>query len=230
MQAKFTVQIDSFNKISKIQNAWSDEDYRALMTLMGFDEDLDSMDATELKEMCMMSLNDQEPADAAKVVLTHLFPDLKPGKVDQISHDMMDDRSWEEYPDCLYHEGFFNAYGLLRDAFNGTFAKPTGVEFVMTVTADHLDDMAIFDESLEPAIVRLLASGQGDDALINRLYEDQIKGTLFPEAPGIVWQLKQVTDSGLTRQFSLVSSYFWLENFEQLDGFEAVSHADVIED
>lgn len=227
MQSKFTVQIDTFNKINKIQNAWSNEDFKALMTIMDFDDDVDAMEAAELREMCMMSLNDLEPADAAKAVLTHLFPELSKGKIDQISHDMMDDRSWEEYPDCLFHERFFSAYALLREAFNGTFAKPTGVELTFTVTAAHDEDMAIFDESLHSSIVRLLASGQGDDALINRLYEDQIQGTQFPEAPGLVWQLKQIADGGLMRQFSLVSSYFWMENFEQVDTFKAVSHADL---
>ena len=227
MQAKFSVQIDSFHKISKIQNAWSNEDYRALMSIMDFDDDVDAMEAAELREMCMMSLNDLEPADAAKAVLTHLFPELPKGKIEQISHDMIDDRSWEEYPDCLFHERFFSAYALLREAFNGIFAKPAGVELTMTVTAAHDEDMAIFDESLASSIVRLLASGQGDDALINRLYEDQIQGTQFPEAPGIVWQLKQTADTGLTREFSLISSNFWMENFEQIDNFKAVSHADI---
>ena len=226
MQAKFTVQIDSFKKISKIPNAWSGDEYKALLTLMDFDDDVDAMDAAELREMCMMSLNDQEPVGAAKVVLTHLFPELSAGKIDQISHDMLDDRSWEEYPDCLLHERFFSAYALLREAFNGTFAKPTGVELAITVTAEHIEEMAIFDESLHSSIVRLLANGQGDDVLINRLYEDQIKGTHFPEAPGLVWQLKQVADEGTTRQFSLVSSYFWMESFEQVESFEAESHAD----
>ncbi|SBS34390.1 hypothetical protein MSP8886_03063 [Marinomonas spartinae] len=216
----------AFRKVSKIQGAWSDRDYRALLSIVGFEDDVEQMDAAELREMCLMSLNDLGSADAAKAVLTHLFPELEKGKIDQVSHDMIDDRSWEEYPDCLFHERFFSAYGLLRDAFNGTFASPTGVELEMTVTVEHVEDMVIFDESLHSSIVRLLANGQGDDALINRLYEDQIKGTWFPEAPGLVWQLKQLTDEGLTRQFSLVSSYFWLENFEQVDIFDVVSHAD----
>ncbi|RCX03518.1 hypothetical protein [Marinomonas foliarum] len=229
MQVTFSVQIDSFKKISKIPNAWSDEDYRALLSIMDFEDDVEKMDAAELREMCMMSLNDLGPADAAKAVMTHLFPELAEGKIDQVSHDMVDDRSWEEYADCLLHERFFNAYGLLREAFNGIFANPTGVELALTVTAGHAEDMAIFDESLHSSIVRLLANGQGDDALINRLYEDQIKGTHFPEAPGLVWQLKQVADEGTTRQFCLVSSYFWMENFEQVESFEAEAHADVEE-
>ncbi|MCW4629764.1 MULTISPECIES: hypothetical protein [Marinomonas] len=229
MQAKFTVQIDSFKKISKISNAWSGEDYKALLTLMDFDDDVDAMDAAERREMCLMSLSDLKPEDAAVVVLTHLFPKLSRGKVEQMSRDMLNESSWEEYPDCLYHERFFNAYGLLREAFNGKFAKPTGAEMTLAVSAAHAEDMAIFDISMHSAIVRLLASGQGDDALINRLYEDQIKGKHFPESKGIVWQLKQIADNGVARQFSLVSSSFWLENFEQMDAFEAVSHADAEE-
>lgn len=226
MQSKFTVQVDSFQKISKIQNAWSVGDFKALLTIMDFDDDVDAMDAGELREMCMMSLSDLKPEDAAAVVLTHSFPTLSRGKVEQISHDMMDEHCWEEYPDCLYHERFFNAYSLLREAFNGKFAKPTGVEIALTVTAAHSEDMTIFDDSLHSSTVRLLASGQDDDALINRLYEEQIQGKYFPEAKGIVWQLKQIADNGLSRQFSLVSSYFWLEYFEQVDEFKAVSQAD----
>lgn len=230
MQAKFTVQIDSFHKINKIKNAWSNEDYHALMTIMDFDDNLEQMDTTELREMCMMSLNDLEPDEAAKVVLTRLFPDESQGKIEQLSHDMPDDRLWEEYSDCLYHERLFSAYALLREAFNGVFAQPTGVELTLTVTGQDSEDMLIFDQSPYSAIVRLFASGQSDDALINRLYEEQIQGQQFPEAPGIVWQLKQIADNGLTRQFSLVSSYFWLKNFQQLDNFKAVSHADAADE
>lgn len=230
MPAKFTVQIDSFRKINKITNAWSDKDYLALMAIMDLDDGLEGMDSKELREMCMMSLNDLEPDEAANVVLTRLFPDESEGKIEQLSHDMLDNRLWEEYSDCLYHERFFSAYALLREAFNGIFAQPTGVEVTFNITAENSEDIAIFDESLYPSFVRLLASGQGEEALINRLYEEQIHGKQFPEASGIVWRLEQIADNGLTRKFSFVSSYFWFENFEQIDEFSAVSHADVDED
>jgi hypothetical protein len=62
--------------IGKIQNVWSSKVYRALMSIIDFDDDVDAMEAAELREVCMMSLNDLEPAEAAKVVLTHLFPDI----------------------------------------------------------------------------------------------------------------------------------------------------------
>lgn len=230
MQAKFTVQIDSFTKINKIPNVWSNQDYLALMAMMDLEEGLEEMNSTELREMCMMSLNDLEPHEAAKVVLSHVFPKESVGKIEQLSHDMADDRLWEEYSNCLYHEGFFSAYALLREAFNGTFAQPSGVELTFSFTGKNTEDMEIFDKSLYSSIVRLLASGQSDDALINRLYEEQIQGQNFPEAPGIVWRLEQIADNGLTRKFSLISSYFWFESFAKLDNFSAVSHGDVYEE
>ncbi|WP_372738998.1 hypothetical protein [Neptunomonas sp.] len=233
MPALFTVKIDSFRKINKIENAWSGEDYHALMEMMGLDDGLEGMDAAELREMCLMSLNDLEADEAAKVVLTHLFADelandeLTEGKIEQLSHDISDDRLWEEYSECLYHERFFNAYALLREAFNGIFAQPTGVEFIVNVRAGNIEDMAIFDESPCASMVRLLAGGLSDNALLHRLYDEQITGLQFPQAPGIVWKLQQLADEGLTRQFSVVSSSFWFESFGQIDEFEASSHADV---
>lgn len=235
MQAQFTVQIGSFRKINKIPNAWSSEDYRVLMEIMGLDDGLEGMDAAELREMCMMSLNDLEADEAAKVVLTHLFADelandeLTEGKIEQLSHDMSDDRLWEEYSDCLYHERFFSAYALLREAFNGIFAQPTGVEFLVNVTAGNIEEMAIFDESPCASMVRLLANGLNDNDLLHRLYEEQIQGEQFPQAPGIVWKLQQVADEGLTRQFSVVSSSFWFESFAHIDEFDASSHADIVD-
>jgi len=228
MNPKFSVQVTAFRKLNKIQNAWSNEDYHALMSIMDLDDGLEGMDASELREMCMMSLSDLEPNEAAKVVLTHLFSDeLTAGKIEQVSHDMPDDRLWEEYSNCLYHERFFSAYALLREAFNGIFAQPTGVEMTISVTAKQRDDLAIFDESQASAVVRLLASGLTDDILINRLFEDQIQGDQFPEAEGIVWRLAQSADNGLTREFSFISSFFWFEPFGHISEYDGTSHADV---
>ena len=226
MQPKFTVQIDAFQKIKQIDNAWSDADFKAMLALMGLEDDVEGMSTSELREMCMMSFSDLSHSEAAAVVLTHLFPELTEGKIDQLSHDMLDERAWEQYPNCLYHESLFNAYALLREAFNGTFAQPTGVQLSLTVTAAQEEDLSIFDASPESAMVRLLANGQSDDALIHRLYEDQIQGNAFPEAPGIVWQLQQVANDGNSRQFRLLSSEFWFGDFEDIDSFEATSHAD----
>ena len=226
MQSQFSVEIQSFQKVSKLTNAWSIADFQSMLSIMDFDDDISAMTDADVKEICLMSLADLTPQRAGEVVLQHLFPKLSKGKIEQISHDMFEERSWEAYPDCLYHERFFNAYGLLRDAFNGKFTKPTGVEMLITVSAANSEELKIFDRSAKPAMVRLLASAQDEDALINRLYEEQIQGKDFPEAAGIIWQLDEVSNVNNQRQFKLISSYFWLSPFESLSHFNGTSSAD----
>jgi len=226
MQPQFNVQISSFCKINKIPDAWSNEDYRQLMAIMGLDDGLEEMEGTELREMSMMSLNDLPVNEAAKMVLTHLFSELPDGKIDQLSNDMVGDRMWEQYSDCLLHERFFSAYALLREAFNGVFAEPTGVEFTINISATNAKDLNIFDQSLHASMVRLLASGSSPDALLHRLYGDQITGTHFPQAPGILWKLELISSEGLTRQYKMVSSDFWFGKLADIEQFEASAHAD----
>ncbi|MBB1269041.1 hypothetical protein [Shewanella sp. SR44-3] len=226
MQQVFAVEIQNFKKVSKLPNAWSNEDYHALMALMELDEGLEGMDATELREMCMMSLSDLEPAAAAKVVLTHQFSEeLAEGKIDQLSYDLAGDRMWEEYSDCQLHHKLFSCYALLREAFNGIFAEPTGVIFSVKITAD-ADALTVFDEPPHAAMVRLLAVGLSPDALMHRLYEDQLSGEIFEEATGILWQCEQVSATERSREFSLISSAFWFAALEGIDDFSGQTHKD----
>jgi len=190
MQEKFNVEVVSFQKISEIENTWNTEDYKVLLSLMDLDEGLDSLEPSELKEMCLMSLNDFEPDEAAKFVLTYLFEDeITEGKIDQISRQMPEGHLWEEYSDCLFHKRFFDAYGLLREAFNGIFAQPMGVELTVNITSENKDSFIVFKESPHAALVRLLSCGLDAGEIINRLYDEQIAGDQFEEAKGIIWDL-----------------------------------------
>lgn len=232
MQKKFDVETVSFKKITTAKGAWGSGDYQALLGLMGLEERLKGASADELKEMCLMSLSDFEPAAAARFVLTHLLPaaDFTEGKIDQLSHEMQEDRLWEEFPDCLFHYTFFNAYGLLRAAFNGVFAEPTGVDITVRITAEQESDFSLFEQSPQATLLRLLAGGMDDNAILNRLYDEQISGASFPAAPGIIWNMREVSQSGLTRDYNLLSSAFWLEPLEQSNAFQAITHADIEEE
>lgn len=221
MSATFTIEINTCQKILSIANAWTRSDYHALMALMELDDGLEELTETDLKDMCLMSLNDLDSSAAANIVLTHLFSDeLSAGKIDQLSHEMADDRLWEEYSDCLLHERFFSAYELLRSAFNGLFAQPTGVALTITVHAKHADELALLNEDLSANLIRLLACGLNDNGLMHRLYEDQLNGDDFPQAPGILWQIETLASGQLERQFKMISSSFWfgvLENYQSFD-------------
>jgi hypothetical protein len=229
MPVKFNVDILEFQKINKIENAWSATDYKALLDSMGLGEDdLDSISSSDLKEMCLMSLADFEPHEAANYVMSYLINDgLTVGKIDQISHDMIDDRLWEQFADLSYHERFFNAYEFLREAYNGTFAQPTGVKFQVKISSKKRDDLSVFEVSLESALTRLLAKGLDDNAVINRLYEEQIDGENFEEAENILWQIKALSQSENEVAYEIITSAFWFGGLEDVESFEALTHADV---
>lgn len=229
---EFNVEILSFLKISEIENAWTADDYKALLSMMDMGEkDLVGMGESELKEMCLMSLNDFEHHESAKFLLTHIFEDeISEGKADQLSHQMIENKLWEEHADSAYHRSLFNAYGLLREAYNGIFKEPTGVKFTVKITANKPDSFEIFDSSLHAVIVRLLSNGLDETAILNRLYEEQINGNNFPDAKNILWILKEISTTGKERQYEITSSALWFGDLEERTVFDAKAHADVVEE
>jgi len=232
MNKEFNVEILSFLKISEIENAWAADDYKALLAMIDIGEDdLAGMGESELKEMCLMSLNDLEAHESAKLLLTRIFKDeITAGKIDQISHQMLEKNLWEVHADPAYHMTLFNAYELLRKAYNGTFTEPTGVKFTIKIRADKKESFDIFDASLHAVIVRLLANGLNENAILNRLFEEKISGDNFPDAQNILWILKEVSQTDNERQYEITSSYLWFGELENMSSFDADAHADAEED
>ena len=229
MEKKFNVSIVSFEKIARTEGAWNAEDYKTLLALMDFDDNFESMSESDLKEMCLMSLHDFAADEAAKFVLTHLLNDELPdGKIDQTAHDMVENKLWEEFADPSFHKRFFDAYGLLREAFNGTFAAPTGVRFQVSVRAQQKEDFDLFKPTTEPALTRLLSAGIAENGILNRLYAEKINGDHFPEAENILWQVKAISSSATETIYEITSSELWFGDLEDVDSFEAVTHADRI--
>jgi len=228
MKNDFNVEILTFNKVSEIENAWIEDDYKVLLSMMDIVEDeLVGMSKTDLKEMCLMSLNDFDHHESAQFLLKHIFKEeITEGKIEQLSHQMVEAKLWEEHADPAYHMSFFNAYGLLREAYNGIFKEPTGVIFTIKITAKDKDSFEIFDLSLHAVIVRLLANGLDESAILNRLYEDQISGKMFPDAKNILWKLKEISINEIERHYEITSSDLWFGELEKVRPFEAKAHAD----
>ena len=232
MNKEFKVEILSFLKISEIEHAWMADDYKALLSMMDIGEDeLGGMSGSDLEEMCLMSLNDAEHHESAKYLLTHIFKDeITEGKIDQLSHQMVESKLWEEHSDAACHRSLFNAYGLLRKAYNGIFKEPTGVKFTIKITADKNDSFEIFDSSLHAVIVRLLSNGLAETAILNRLYEEQISGENFPDANNILWILKELSITEIERQYEITSSDLWFGELAEGMIFDAKAHADAEEE
>lgn len=225
-EPKFTVERLSFTTLTELPNTWQNQDYKNLLVKMEY-ENPDDISAAELKEMCLMSFTDMEPREAAEVVLGYLFPEeLNEGQIANLSHQMLTEKLWEENPELPLHKGFYQATQLLHDAYNGTFPSTKAVEFQVKCTAENPADLAVFDDAPAAPLLRLLAQGLPDSALINRLFAPQLAADSFPEAESMLWQLKAAEKSGPSITFDVVSSAYWLEDFKYADQYEATTHAD----
>ena len=222
----FTVERLSFQHLAELPTAWDNADYKALLAKMDYDNP-DEIDPAELKAMCQMSITDLEPTDAARLVLEYLFADeLKEGQIDQLAHQLQTEKLWEENPRLELHEGFFNATQLLYEAYNGKFPRPQAVEFKVKVTTADGANLAVFDENPAAPLLRLLAPGLSDSALLHRLFGDQLVGTTFAEAPAILWQITPSDQTATSVVFDIIASDYWLEDFKYADTYEAPTHAD----
>ncbi len=228
----FTVERLSFATLTELPHSWQAADYRALLAQLNFDNP-NALPEAELKEMCQMGLTDLEPRSAAVAVLTYLFPEeLTVGQVENLAHQMLTERLWEENPDLPLHRGFYQATQLLHEAFNGTFPSVEAVEFQVKCTAVSAADLAVFGPdageraTAAAPLLRLLAVGLPDNALLNRLYSDRLADDKFAEAASILWELRAVEKTAESITFDVVSSAYWLEDFQDADTYTAPTHAD----
>lgn len=67
-EPKFEPRISSYEQISEIAGGWSADDYRKLLEELEMAPEDATSDA-ELRDLCLMCLQDREIADAAKAVL-----------------------------------------------------------------------------------------------------------------------------------------------------------------
>lgn len=225
-QATFTVERLTFATLTELPNSWQNSDYRALLEKMNYENPGDIKEA-ELKEMCLMSFTDLEPREAAEITLNYLFPEeLNAGQIENLSHQMLTEKLWEENPELPLHRGYYQATQLLHDAYNGTFPATKAVEFQVKVTAENPEDLAIFDEAPAAPLLRLLAPGLPGSALLHRLFDTQLQGDSFPEAASILWQLTPGEKTSNSVTFDVVSSAYWLEDFKYANQYQAPTHAD----
>ena len=228
----FTVERLTFATHTELPHSWQAADYRALLTQLNFDNP-DALPGAELKEMCQMALTDLEPREAAVAVLTYLFPEeLTAGQIENLAHQILTERLWEENPELPLHRRFYQATQLLHEAFNGTFPSVKAVEFQVKCTAENATDLAVFGTDADNAataaapLLRLLAVGLPDNALLNRLYSDHLAGDTFAEATSIIWELRATETTTASITFAVVSSAYWLEDFKYADTYTASTHAD----
>ncbi|HZJ19306.1 MAG TPA: hypothetical protein VFD35_02995 [Pricia sp.] len=221
MKLHYTIEPIKFQTIEELPHAWNDEDYKKLLATAEFG-DTSELSSQELKEMCLLSITDNEPDEAARLVLAYVFGErLNPGQIDNLSHEMETEKVWEEYAELSMHEEFFNATQLLYKAYNGKFPHPEAVRFKMKVTSKEKTGMEIFEKDAEAGLIRLLVQGMPENTLINRLFDEELKGGDFKDAKDIIWQYTEEVAEENSQVFEIISSTYWFNDLKFAESFEA---------
>lgn len=214
MNPKFEVSIKSVSVVNELPNTWSERDCLALLRQLEF-ADVDSIPADQLRDYAIMVLQDLGENEAADAVVDFVFGDtLNDGKKQNVSEEMTQDRLWEEYPDLACHERIFTAQFMLNQAYPGTpqpeinkiemelsSLNQSAESYLQTHNSEHSLGIP------EALIVRCIAAGLSDRAILVRLFEEQLKGdSKFPEAVYILWHVypkRLAADGGRKERYEL---------------------------
>ena len=203
---KYHIIINSVKTVDELKNAWTNEDYVALLEKFGLEDTGDSSTA-ELLELLAMAISDFEPEEAAAIILDYKLSDhLNENQIEQMSHEMLLDKISEEYADISLHHQLFNINQLLHKAYNGTFpsAKATIVQFEISPNKE------VTKENVLKALDTTLANSN----VIKRLFSNELAGKeKFSQAESIIWNLAATTDNGYT----LTTSEYWISRDEFKD-------------
>ena len=209
---KIKITLCKKEPILKLPDSWPIEDLKALLKLM--DLDLDSVyELNEVEEMSYMALSEYSPQEAAAIVLTFLLGDyLEEGQINNMSHEMLEQKMWEEYPDVSLHQQIFSANYLLYQAFNGKFPRPSAEK--ITLKLEGIRDNQILnrlhDQEKEICLEVLLGAFE-DNALIYRLYEEQIRKGELSEPALFIWHRKLIKQNE-DLMLELIASTYWLDD------------------
>jgi hypothetical protein len=225
----FSVHLLDFSNLLEIEGSRTSADFVALLETMEYG-DTSGMSEDELREMCLMSLQDLGPVEAAYLVLKHDMGDvLRDGQARNLAGEMLEEKLWEEYADSTLHERMFNAGSLLYAAFPQDFPKPDAVHVRLEVTAENATAKELLTASPnESFLARLLADGMDNHAVLNRMYGKELTGKSFPNADEIVWIVRTEALSEAAMRIEIISSGYWLDALENTEHYESNAYADDI--
>lgn len=216
----FTIKIKKIRSIDKIDGSWTSEDYINLLELFDY-PDAANVPETELFDMLSMAISDYEPDEAAKVVLKYkLYNTLKDGQIENLSHEMLEDKVSEEYPDISLHYPLFKINQLLHEAYNGKF--PKAVASVIDFELSFKSNIEITKE----IVLRTMSDLLSEKSLLKRLFNEQLDSNKeLKDAESIIWELKPIGENN----YQLITSDYWLnhEDFEK-EEFSGVLRDDEI--
>lgn len=203
---QFHVKISDVKSIDELPDAWSLRDYKELMSRFEV-PDTETVKDAEVKDFLFMAINEFEPREAAAIVLDYKLSDyLSEGQIDNISLEMLSEKMAEKYTEIDLHKPLFEVNQVLYKAYNGKFPhiQINVIDLELTTNEDQ-------PEINKEVVLKAFSQGLSENNLLHRLFGDQLEGKVaFPEADGIIWELKEKGND----QYEVLTSEKWLTKDE----------------
>ncbi len=207
---EFEVTIVDSKEIHELPRGWPPERLQAVLARL----EVDGVSDDEAPEMAPLALQDLDVDDASDVVLEVIFGDrMRPGVRQNLIPDLREDRPWDEFAEISQQADIFEAVVLLQRAFPHEFGKPDALSMRVRFATGSASAAAWLDAPTPDAglLLRILAGGMDDRAVLRRLFEESLAGEQFPEAASILWRAVRQESPTSEREFALISSHQWLE-------------------
>ena len=226
-QPKFGVKLATYEQVSSIVGGWTAESFRKLLEELDCKSEEASTEA-ELRELAVMCLQDLSVPDAARLVLNaQLSSDLTAGQIQNLSEEITTEKHWEHYADQSLHERFFHVGTLMYEAFERDVDKPDAVRLVAEISPQNQEAKEILEQPLMKSfLVRLLADGMEDNAVLHRLFDEQLAGKPFAEAESIIWIANPLSNEANRTQVEIYSSCHWLDALHRVEEFSSTATPD----
>ncbi|MBC8426534.1 hypothetical protein H8E07_20655 [bacterium] len=222
---EFQAQLLSWKEIHALPDGWPSGQLQFLLKLL----DVDGVSDEEALDMAVLALQDRDHDEAAELVLETVFREsMRPGLRRNLSHDLTDERPWEDFADITQQAGIFNASVLLQQAFPLEYGVPDAVSVVVRLdTARDKGRVWLGDPKPDPALLaRILANGMDERAVLRRLFGDSLRGARFEEAHSILWRSSRNAGMETAFDFTLFSSHQWFDPLKDLDSWAATAWPD----
>jgi len=208
MPNTYQVSILSINEVHALTGTWDNDSLRTLLRLAEVD-DLGDIADGDLLEISLMVLQDLGNQKAGELVLEVVFGNsMRPGVRQNLVDDLQENEPWNDFAEVSQQRGIFIAVCLLHKAFPTRYGTPDAlkirVKFQPLAKAG-----AVLKAPRADWLIRMLARGMSEHAIVHRLYGDELRSGEFKDAPGLIWECEPVDDAtcnDASRTFDITAS------------------------
>ena len=209
MPGSFQVTILCISEIHTLKGAWDNDALRTLLKLAEV-EGLGDIADDDLLEMSLMVLQDLGNQKAGELVLETVFGDsMRPGVRQNLVDDLQDAEPWNDFAEISQQRGIFVAVCLLHKAFPTRYGTPDALKIRVRFEPVKSAGAAALIAPRADWLIRMLARGMDEYAMVHRLYGAELKAGEFKDAPGLIWECEPVEDPAgntTSRTFDITAS------------------------